>query len=75
MTKQPTFPKYVPHKDYNSCGHKLISYFYGYIQFFEEVERRMKKGIKQTKCPKCGLYCFPDEMKSTNKKFINKLPI
>lgn len=59
---------------YNECGHKLLSYSLGYVAHSLEVERRVKRGQKARQCPKCGLWLFTDEMKTTDVKYINQLP-
>jgi hypothetical protein len=59
---------------YNACGHVLISYFFGYIAFFTECDRRIKRGQKQKQCDKCGLFLFSDERKKTDPQYINKYP-
>lgn len=34
----------------------------GYIQWHEWAEKQTKKGIKQTQCPQCHLWFFPEEL-------------
>ena len=58
---------------YNSCGHNLKAYKLGYLEHLAQIERRIKKGMKQNRCDKCGLWLFKDEI-STNKKNIGVIP-
>ena len=37
----------------------------GYVAFFEWAEVQEKAGIKQTRCPKCHLWHFPQENHDT----------
>lgn len=60
-------------KDYNTCGHNLLNYKLGYLAHHAEMDRRIAKGQKQTKCKKCGLYLFKDE-RPTSPEFVNKKP-
>lgn len=41
------------------CKHKQKQL--RYLQWFEWAEKLTKKGIKQTKCPICKLWLFPEE--------------
>ena len=50
------------HKHKPMCAtHKPITV--GYIQGQEDAEKRMKKGQKQTQCPKCLYWFWKEEIK------------
>lgn len=58
-------------KDYNTCGHKLLTYRLGYLAHHAEMDRRAAKGQKQKQCKKCGLWIYKDEQ-PTSPEFVNK---
>lgn len=41
--------------------HKLKSKELSYMAWFKYADEQTKKGLKQTKCPICKRYYFPDE--------------
>lgn len=50
----------------NPCGHAIRSL--SYLAAFADAEARDKRGEKQTRCPACGLWLWPDEVPATRAK-------
>lgn len=52
------------------CEHHIETMPTGYIQFHKEANRRYHAGERQSQCPVCQLWLFPDEMNTNenNKK-------
>ena len=44
------------------------SQYLGYMQAHEEARQRMAKGERQTRCPVCGLWKWPHELKTKEPK-------
>lgn len=58
---------------YNICGHNLLNYELGYVAHDDKAARNIKSGKKQTQCPTCGLWLFPEEYK-TSISNVNRDP-
>lgn len=46
-------------KTNNNCNHNQVKL--GYMQWHIWAENKIKRGAKQTQCPKCGLWLFKCE--------------
>lgn len=44
----------------------------GMLQWYSEMERREKKGMKQKQCPVCGYWFFKDEYGKKPKQHTEK---
>lgn len=45
----------------NSCNHKPKNKELGYLEWHEWAENKIKRGAKQTQCPKCKMWLFKCE--------------
>lgn len=51
-----------PKSDSEHCS-SHVDHDMGYAEWFEYCDRMAKKKIKQTQCPKCELWIWPDHWK------------
>lgn len=50
-------------KTHSTCSwHDVKSWTLGYIQWHHWADEQEKAGKKQSQCPTCGLWLYPEEM-------------